>query len=218
MSMTETRAPVSVGEPAPDFTLPAVGGQGTVALADYRGRSPVFLALLVGLWCPFCRRHIARMGATEGKLKALGVESLGVVGTAPENAQLYFRFRPTRLRLGADPDLSAHRAYGVPRPPMDAALVEAIGSTRIDASGELPDAIPLMDAAAALNRIDGYAESPADRVDRERQVTQLKAQFMIDRNGIVRWANFECASDGLAGIGRFPSDEEILAAAQALPH
>ncbi len=102
MSLTEKRAPVTAGGRAPDFTLPTVDGQGTVSLADYRGRSPVFLALLVGLWCPFCRRQIARIGAAEGKLKALGVESLGVVATAPENAQLYFKFRPTRLRLGVD--------------------------------------------------------------------------------------------------------------------
>jgi hypothetical protein len=46
----------------------------------------------------------------------------------------------------------------------------------------------------------------------------MKAQFLIDRNGIVRWANIECATDGLAGLGRFPSDEEIFAAVQALPN
>jgi peroxiredoxin len=116
MTMAETRPPVSPGEPAPDFTLPAVDRDAIVSLADFRGRSPVFLALFVGLWCPFCRRSIAQMGATEGKLKELGVETLGVVATTPENARLYFKFRPTRLRLAADPELATHRAYGVPQP------------------------------------------------------------------------------------------------------
>ena len=51
----------------------------------------------------------------------------------------------------------------------------------------------------------------------ERQWPQLKGQFLIDRDGIVRWANIECATEGLAGIGKFPSDEEILTAARALP-
>jgi hypothetical protein len=32
----------------------------------------------------------------------------------------------------------------------------------------------------------------------------------------VRWANIECATEGLAGLGKFPSDEEIVAAAQTL--
>ena len=113
---TETRPPVAPGEPAPNFSLPAVDGKETVSLADYRGRSPVLLALFIGLWCPFCRRQIAQMGATEGKLKALGVETLGVVATPAENARLYFKFRPTRVRLAADPELVTHRAYGLPKP------------------------------------------------------------------------------------------------------
>jgi peroxiredoxin len=42
--------PVAAGEPAPDFTLPAAHCDGTVSLADYRGRSPVLLALFRGLY------------------------------------------------------------------------------------------------------------------------------------------------------------------------
>jgi hypothetical protein len=41
-------------------------------------------------------------------------------------------------------------------------------------------------------------------------VAQLKGQFLIDREGIVRWANVECAVEGLAGVGKFPTDAEIL--------
>ncbi len=50
MTTVESRAPVQPGEPAPDFTLPVVDRDGTVSLADYRGRSPVLLALLRGLY------------------------------------------------------------------------------------------------------------------------------------------------------------------------
>ncbi len=39
-----------VGKPAPDFTLPAADREGTVSLADYRGKSPVLLALFRGLY------------------------------------------------------------------------------------------------------------------------------------------------------------------------
>ena len=125
-----TRPPVSPGEPAPDFTLPGIDRHEPVSLADYRGKSPVFLALLLGLWCPFCRRQIAQLGGMEGKLKANGVESLGVVATPPENARLYFRFRPTRLRLAADPELTSHRAYGVPKPDSTPEFMEALQTTR----------------------------------------------------------------------------------------
>jgi peroxiredoxin len=216
MTIAESHAPVSPGEAAPDFTLPAVDRQETVSLADYRGRSPVFLALLVGLWCPFCRRAIAQMGATEGKLKALGVETLGVVATPPDNARLYFKFRPTRMRLAADPELSTHRAYRVPKPVPTPELMDELGALRINPTGELPEPMPVQEAAVALAQIDRYEPTPADQADLERQWPQLKAQFLIDRAGIVRWAKIEC-SEGLAGLGKFPSQEEILAAARALP-
>lgn len=44
------RAPVQPGEPAPGFELPAASGSGSVSLGDYRGASPVYLALLRGLY------------------------------------------------------------------------------------------------------------------------------------------------------------------------
>jgi peroxiredoxin len=217
MAMTETRPPVAPGEPAPDFTLPAVDRNETVSLAEYRGRSPVFLALMVGLWCPFCRRAIAQMGAIEGKLKAIGVETLGVVATPPDNARLYFKFRPTRMRLAADPELATHRAYGVPRPIPTPEFLHVVETTRIDPYGELPEPLPIMEVAVAMARKDGYVENDTDKADLERQWPQLKGQFLIDRDGIVRWANIECASEGAAGVGKFPSAEVILDAARALP-
>ena len=216
MTNAESRPPVSPGEPAPDFTLPAVDGKDPVSLSEYRGRSPVFLALLLGLWCPFCRRQIAHMGATEAKLRAIGVESLGIVATAPENAQLYFKFRPTRLRLAADPELTTHRAYRLPKPDPTPEFMTSLETTRINPHGEFPEPLPIMQAGAALAKADGYAQNPTDSADMGRQFPQLKGLFLIDRDGIVRWANVECATEGLAGLGKFPSDEEILAAAQTL--
>jgi len=41
--------PLRPGEPAPDFTLPAVNREGQVSLADYRGRSPILVGLFRGL-------------------------------------------------------------------------------------------------------------------------------------------------------------------------
>jgi len=216
MTTAESRPPVAPGEPAPDFALPAVEGPETVALADYRGRSPVFLALFIGLWCPFCRRSIVQMGTTEGKLKALGVETLGVVATAPENARLYFKFRPTRLRLASDPALSTHHAYGLPKPARTPELMQAMETVRVNPYGEFAEPLPIAEAAVTIAKLDGYTENETDKADLERQWPQLKGQFLIDRDGIVRWVNVECA-EGLAGIGKFPSEEEILAAARALP-
>ena len=214
---TETRPPVAPGEPAPDFSLPAVDRPGTVSLADYRGRSPVFLALFLGLWCPFCRRSIVQIGKVESKLKALGVETLGVVATAPENARLYFKYRPTPLRLAADPDMSTHRAYGLPKPAATPEFLKDMQTTRINPFGEFPAPLPIPEAAATLAKQDGYTENDTDKADLNRQFPQLRGQFLIDRDGIVRWVNIECATEGVAGAGKVPSEEEILTAARALP-
>src|SRR5206468_9181734 len=76
--------------------------------------------------------------------------------------------------------------------------------------------VPLMQSAEASAKLDGFVETETDQADMMRQFPQLKGQFLIDRDGIVRWANIECATEGLPGIGKFPSEEEILAAARAM--
>ncbi|MDM0078044.1 redoxin domain-containing protein [Variovorax sp. J2P1-59] len=207
--------PVAPGEPAPDFALPAVAGPETVSLDDYRGRSPLFLALLVGLWCPFCRRQLVQLGALEQKLKAVGVETLAVVATEPENARLYFKFRPTRLRLASDPELSIHRAFRVPKPESTPEMLQQLEQTRVNPFGDLPEPLPVPEAAKVIGALDGYVCTPTDMGEVDRQWPQLKAQFMIDRDGIVRWAEIECEKEGLPGIGKLPSDEVILGAARA---
>jgi len=50
MTTVERRQPVRPGEPAPDFTLPAANREGPVSLVDYRGRSPLLVALFRGLY------------------------------------------------------------------------------------------------------------------------------------------------------------------------
>ena len=209
------KQPVAAGQPAPDFALPAVADADTISLGDYRGRSPLFLALMLGLWCPFCRRQLVQLGSFEGKLKALGIESLAVVATEPENARLYFKFRPTRLRLASDPNLTTHRAYGVPKPEPTPELMAQLETVRVNPTGELPEPLPIAQAGKVLQELDGYVNTPADLGDIERQWPQLKALFLIDRAGIVRWANVECSEEGLAGIGKLPSEDVILEAARA---
>lgn len=213
---TAMNPPVAPGEPAPDFALPAVADADTISLADYRGRSPLFLALMVGLWCPFCRRQLVQLGALDDKLKALNVESLAVVATAPENARRYFKFRPTRLRLASDPELSTHRAYGVPKPEATPDLMQALEQVRVNPFGDLPEPLPIAEAAKVFQDRDGYVNTPTDNADVERQWPQLKAYFMIDREGIVRWADIECSTEGLGGIGKLASEDVILGAARAL--
>jgi peroxiredoxin len=221
MTNADQRAPVRPGEKAPDFALPAVNRDGAVAITDFRGRSPFLLALLRGFYCPFCRRNVAQLGLLSDKLKAIGVESLGVVGTTPENARLYLRYRPTRLSLAADPDLVTHRAYGVPRPPVTREYMRGISTAlmrELNPTGERVESLPPVEAVAALDKRDGYVPTEVDRQESasERHFPQLDGQFLIDREGIVRWASIECEREGLATFGTLPAEAEILGAARAL--
>ena len=148
------------------------------------------------------------------KLEPLGVRTLGVVATEPERARLYFRFRRPRMPVGADPGLTTHRAYGLPNMPPSAELFEAAERAAVREL-RLPES-PAGGAYAQLGRFDGYQVTQADQVDFERHQAQLTGQFLIDRAGLVRWANIECARDGLAGVDRLPADDEVLDAARAL--
>src|SRR3990172_7798509 len=113
-TMTPERPSLQPGDSAPSFRLPAVNRDGMVSLEDYRGRSAVLVGLFRGLHCPFCRRQLVQLGTTQEKLKAAGVETVAVVNTPPERARLYFKYRPTRVLLAADPEAATHRAFGVP--------------------------------------------------------------------------------------------------------
>jgi hypothetical protein len=61
-----------------------------------------------------------------------------------------------------------------------------------------------------------HKEPRLDEAEGDRQFPQLKGLFMIDRDGVVRWSDVECAAEGPAGVGKIPSAEEIAAAARTL--
>ncbi|MGH7320404.1 MAG: redoxin domain-containing protein [Candidatus Rokuibacteriota bacterium] len=216
MTMPNARSPVEPGEPAPDFTLPAAHHEGSVSLADYRGQRPVLLALFRGLYCAFCRRHVVQLGSVAQKLQEVGVEALGVMATAPERARLYFRYRPPRLPMGADPDLMTHRAYGLPRSALTPEMFDVAQLAAARELRRLNQEVPAADPYGALSRLDRFEHTEIDEADFQRHQAQLTGQFLVDREGIVRWANIECAREGPAGFGDMPSDEELLAAARAL--
>ena len=213
MTTPETRV-LRPGEPAPDFTLPAVHREGTVSLADYRGRSPLLLAFFRGIYCPFCRRQIAKLGLSRDKLLATGVETLAVVASNLDRTRLYFQYRPTRVPLAVDPEMNTHRTFGISKFPITAELLDALQTARTDAMGELPQPLPIGEAAEALRQKDRFEFTETDTREAEQQFPMDVGQFLIDRDGIVRWANFEIAREGVTAIGKFPSEEELLAVAR----
>jgi peroxiredoxin len=214
MAAVDSLSPLKPGDRAPDFTVPLVDRDRTVALADYRGKVPLLLGLFRGTYCPFCRRAIVRMGQTWERLKAERVEALAIVATTADNARLYFRLHPPGLPVAADPEFATHRLYRVPGSRMTE-IEEVFRELRVNPTGELPAPLPVREAFPALNRLEGFKPTPIDRADAARPYLQLSAQFLVDREGTIRWTNIECDREGLAGLGKFPTDDELLAAVRA---
>ena len=218
--------PLRPGDPAPDFTLPAVNREGQVSLDDYRGRSPVLIAMFRGLHCPFCRRQLVQLGTTQDKLKALGVETVAVVNTPLERARLYFKYRPARVLLTADPAAATHQSFGLPAGVLvenDAEASWAQGkvtmgqlqATLINPTGDLPAPQNPFTAMETMNKRDGFEMTETDQQIAAAHGMQMGGHVLIDREGTVRWLHIE-ASERIEDISKFPGDEEILRAARAL--
>lgn len=88
---------------------------------------------------------------------------VAVVATTPDNAKTYFGYRPARVLVAADPELSTHRAYGVPGVQLTPQLVQDLSGVKIDVDGALSEPLPIPEAAEALARMDGYQPTEADR-------------------------------------------------------
>src|SRR4029453_9742870 len=192
------------GDPAPQFALPAVNREGQVSLDDYRGRSSVLVGLFRGLHCPFCRRQIVQLGATQEKLKALGVETMAVVNTPLERARLYFKYRPARVLLTADPEAVTHRSFGLHEgtPVEDESQASwakgtftmgQLQATLINPSGELPEPQNPFQAMETLNKRDGFDMTEVDKQIAAAHGFILPGHFLIDQGGVIRWLQIEAS-------------------------
>ena len=198
------------GDRAPDFELPAADREGLVSLADYRENRPVLLALFRGLYCPFCRREIAQLAVSAEKLERLGVTNLAVAATAPERARFYFRFRPSRFPVGADPDLKTHRAYGLQQLPKTPEATQMVEAASAEMARDLGISTKPGQASEGILRFDGFEFVESDWQDAERDQVLIIGQFLVDREGIVRWINIERKP------GDLPTDEQLASAVKAL--
>ena len=212
--------PLQPGDRAPNVVLDAITRDGKIAIDDYRGRKPILVGLFRGLHCAFCRRHIAAQARLDPTLREMGVESLTVVNTPIERARLYFRYHPMPdLLAAADPERSSHRAFGLPNLEFTEnetswphkVSMPAVMEMRVD----LPDLPAPMDPVAAgaiLDEKDGYEVTPVDQQMIAAGQGQLVGQFLLDRQGIIRWSFTEAPEGGRYMFGA-PEPKELMSAA-----
>ncbi len=206
MSARSDLVPLQPGDRAPNLVLDAITQEGKIALDDFRGQKPVLVGLFRGLHCAFCRRHIAAQARLDPELREKGVESLTVVNTPIERARLYFRYHPMpNLLAASDPERASHRAFGLPNLeftqnetnwPYKVSMAAA-KDMRVDIPGELPGPMDPIAASEILDKKDNYELTEADEQMMATGHGQLVGQFLLDRQGIVRWS-FHGGSRGWA--------------------
>jgi len=226
MSAYLDTGPLQPGDRAPNIVLDAITREGKIAIDDFRGQRPVLVGLYRGLHCPFCRRHIAALSQLTPALNERGIESLTVVNTPIERARLYFRYHPMPALLAAsDPERASHRAFGLPNMqftendsawPHKVTMDEAM-SMRVDIPGELPEPMNPFAAFELLNKQDNYEVTDVDQQMMATGIAQLIGQFLLDRDGVVRWT-FTELGDGGRNMFRASNADELMAAASQLAH
>ena len=176
MSERPSSVPLQPGDRAPSIVLDAITHPGQIAIDDFRGRKPLLIGLFRGLHCPFCRRHLAVQAQIDRTLRDKGVESIAVVNTPIDRARLYFRYHPMPDLLAAsDPERSSHRAFGLPN--LETAEFQGDWQRKVG-----------FVATTVLNTWDGYKMTDVDQQMARHGGGQMFGQFLIDREGIIRWS------------------------------
>ncbi len=76
---------LSIGDRAPDFTLPDQLGR-PVSLSERRTEGPAVVVFYRGEWCPYCNVALRAMNAHLGSIRELGASLLAISPQAPDHA------------------------------------------------------------------------------------------------------------------------------------
>src|SRR4029453_18450163 len=140
--------------------------------------------------------------------------------TAPSHVRSYYRMRPSKLRLATDPKRDVHRRYGLPMPFYAGAYTQLREATFTNPTGELPAPMPIPAGKKVLDEKDGLPTLPEAKAVMDafakRDYAMHVGHFLVDRSGVVRWTWMESPpAEDISQYGRFPTDDEILAAVRA---
>ena len=168
-----TNAHPSVGEKAPGFRLAAAGG-GEVALSDYLDAKSLLLWFSKGLFCPFCRRNMARLSQVYTEFVAVDAEILQITHNTQKEADTYFRNYHLATPYLCDADRRVHVAYGVA---LERQSLGAMAENWVTSSAMVAHDL-------VLHGEKSPAPTPALRMG-SFQSTQLVVA--VDRGGVVRY-------------------------------
>ena len=155
-----------VGDRAPEFAAKDWKGNG-VRLADLRASGPAVLVFLRYTGCPICQLRIAELAREHERFVRAGARVAVVVESPAESVRRFAAGREFPFVLLPDPDRALYRAYGVEK-----GGIAAILSPRVIAE-------------VIRARLAGHKHGKFEGTE-----TQVPADFVVGRDGLVRHARY----------------------------
>jgi peroxiredoxin len=151
---------LSVGERAPDFTLPDALGK-PVSLSDLLVKGPVVVTFYRGEWCPYCNIQLRALQAALPRFTELGASLVAISPQAADHSLSLREKHELAFPVLSDLDQSVIRDYRV----------------QFTLTGDLEDL-----------QVNVFQNDPADQNADHSRSLPLPATFVIDRDGVVRYA------------------------------
>ena len=103
---------LTVGQPAPDFTLPSTGG-GQVTLSSFRGKQNVLIAFFPLAFTSTCTAELCEMSEDYAKFVSAGTAVLPISVDMVPSLKAFKEKERMTVELLSDFRRDASRAYGV---------------------------------------------------------------------------------------------------------
>ncbi|GEC08956.1 peroxiredoxin [Streptomyces spinoverrucosus] len=150
---------LTVGARAPHFTLPTATGQ-TLALDDLLADGPVVLTFYRGAWCPYCNIALRALQQHHDAITARGARLVAVSPQIPDESLSLTEKHDLAFDVLSDIGSDTAKQYGL--------------------AFDLPD-----DLAAVYDKL-GFDLQRVN--DGHPRTLPLPATYVIDREGLIRWA------------------------------
>jgi len=154
---------LTVGDSAPDFTLPDAFGK-EVSLKALLAKGPVVISFYRGEWCPFCNIELRGLQEALPRMQELGASLVAISPEKPDHGIIATNKNKLTFPVLSDSGNKVARQFGV---------VFQIGQEVKDFSINV-----FKNDLAARNGEDSY-ELP------------VPATFVIDTTGVVRFAHID---------------------------
>jgi peroxiredoxin len=132
-----------------------------IALADLLAKGPVVVTFYRGEWCPYCNLQLRALQQALPDIAATGATMVAISPQAPDHAMTMTEKHELAFPVLSDLDQSVSESYKV----------------RFDVTGELEDL-----------QVNVFQNDPAVQNADGRRSLPIPSTFVIDRNGIVRFA------------------------------